>query len=205
MTLSGAIEAVPGVTLGEEPLAAVAEVTLEKPESALVRIEVTAPTKVDCEQGEDLDLAGMKVEAVYSDGADESRVDVTDKVTVEGFDSEATGTQTITVTYEGMADTFQVTVAKAETPDPGPDAGTDSDPGTDPDHGVDPEPGTDLDPDAKPGIDDGQQTPDADGPAEIPATGDAPTLWRRLPASALPPSPLPRHGQGASSPGLTRF
>ena len=170
-----------------------------------MRIEVTAPTKVDCEQGEDLDLAGMKVEAVYSDGADESRVDVTDKVTVEGFDSEATGTQTITVTYEGMADTFQVTVAEAETPDPGPDAGTDSDPGTDPDHGVDPEPGTDLDPDAKPGIDDGQQTPDADGPAEIPATGDAPALWRRLPASALPPSPLPRHGQGASSPGLTRF
>lgn len=61
--------------------------------------------------GEDLDLTGLKVTATYSDNTTKD-VAISD-VTVSGYDKDATGTQTVTVTYEGKTATFDVTVAPA--------------------------------------------------------------------------------------------
>lgn len=62
----------------------------------LTGIELKAPAKTEYQTGETLDLTGMTVNAVYSDGV---KKDVTKDVTVEGFDNTKAGTQTITVTY----------------------------------------------------------------------------------------------------------
>ena len=81
----------------------------------LEKIEVTAPAKTEYVQGEALDLAGMTVTAVYSDG---NRKEITEGYQVTGYDANAVGEQTITVTYEGMEASFTVTVKEAETPAP---------------------------------------------------------------------------------------
>lgn len=77
----------------------------------LTGIELKAPAKAEYQTGETLDLTGMTVNAVYSDGV---KKDVTKDVTVEGFDNTKAGTQTITVTYtvDGKAYTasFEVVV-----------------------------------------------------------------------------------------------
>lgn len=57
-----------------------------------------------------LDLNGIEIIAEMTDGSTEN-VDV-DDVTVSGFDSLRTGTQTITVEYEGKTVQFEVTVAR---------------------------------------------------------------------------------------------
>ena len=77
-------------------------------EGKLESINVTAPTKVEYQKGEELDLTGMVVTAIYSDGK-EAVVDLND-VTIEGYNKDQVGTQTITVTYEGKTATFDVTV-----------------------------------------------------------------------------------------------
>ena len=77
----------------------------------LTGIELKAPAKAEYQTGETLDLTGMTVNAVYSDGV---KKDVTKDVIVEGFDNTKVGTQTITVTYtvDGKAYTasFEVVV-----------------------------------------------------------------------------------------------
>lgn len=82
---------------------------------AIERIEVTAPAKTVYEQGEELDLAGLKVTAVYNDGSTE---DVTDSAAVakEGYDPNKVGEQTITVTYGDKTGEFTVTVKEKTTP-----------------------------------------------------------------------------------------
>ena len=77
-------------------------------------ITVTAPTKTEYTVGDELDLDGMKVTAKYSDGTTKD-IAVTD-CEVSGYDTTKTGEQTVTVTYEGKADTFKVTVKEAEKP-----------------------------------------------------------------------------------------
>ena len=77
----------------------------------LESIAVTAPTKTEYTVGEELDLAGMKVTAKYSDGSTED-IAVTD-CEVSGYDKTKTGEQTVTVTYEGKTNTFKVTVKEA--------------------------------------------------------------------------------------------
>ena len=69
----------------------------------------TKPTKTTYDIGEELDTEGLEVELTYSDNSTER---VTDGFTTSGFDSTATGTKTITVTYEGKTATFDVTVIK---------------------------------------------------------------------------------------------
>ncbi len=95
-----------------------------KVEVALESIKVTEPDKTEYVEGEELDLTGMTVTAVYSDGR-EVPVDLKD-VKVDGYDKDQVGTQTITVTYEGKEAAFTVTVkAKDEGGNQGGDQGGD--------------------------------------------------------------------------------
>ena len=73
----------------------------------LSSITVTPPTKTTYYQGESFNTAGMSVTAKYSDGTTK---DVTTSATYSGFDTNKTGTQTITVSYGGKTATFTVTV-----------------------------------------------------------------------------------------------
>lgn len=68
-------------------------------------IRIEPPTKLEYIEGQELDLTGLKVIAIYSTGL-ESPVDVYE---ISGFDSTP-GTKTITVTYSGMSKTFDVIV-----------------------------------------------------------------------------------------------
>ena len=94
-------------------------VSAEEPEPVLSSIKVTPPTKLSYKTGEDLDTAGMKVTAVYSDSSEQ---DVTGKAVLSGFDRNKAGSQTVTVTYteDGVTvtSTFAVTVIASEPSDP---------------------------------------------------------------------------------------
>lgn len=70
------------------------------------------PEKVSYVQGEQLNSEGMAVKAIYSD---DTSVDITDEVSVQGFDSNIAGTQWITVTYkDSYATGFKVEVSGQE-------------------------------------------------------------------------------------------
>ena len=74
-------------------------------------ITLTAPTKTEYKYGEALDLTGGKVQKVMASGAQEPAVDLTDSsVTVSKYNANKAGKQTITVEYEGIQKTFEVTV-----------------------------------------------------------------------------------------------
>ena len=74
-------------------------------------ITLTAPTKTEYKYGEALDLTGGKVQKVMASGAQEPAVDLTDSsVTVSRYNANKAGKQTITVEYEGIQKTFEVTV-----------------------------------------------------------------------------------------------
>ena len=94
---------------------------LEKKEDILTRIEVTLPDKTEYQIGEELDLTGVKVTAVYESG---KTADVTEAATVDSgaFNSQKAGSYTITVTYAEKTETFVVTVKEnsPEIPDPVP-------------------------------------------------------------------------------------
>lgn len=106
-------EALTSVKTTEEADAAAAELqkaidALEPVvEITLTSIEVTPPSKTEYQTGEELDLAGMKVMAVYSDG---TRKDVTGETQITGYDKDKAGTQTIQAAYEDKTATFIVTV-----------------------------------------------------------------------------------------------
>src|SRR5690625_2009710 len=59
-------------------------------------------------QGEDLDLSGLKVTAVFTDGTEE---EITDYI-VTGFDSSEVGTNTITINYSGATITLDLEIKK---------------------------------------------------------------------------------------------
>ena len=94
---------------------------LEKKEDILTRIEVTLPDKTEYQIGEELDLTGVKVTAVFESG---KTADVTEAATVDSgaFNSQKAGSYTITVTYAEKTETFVVTVKEnsPEIPDPVP-------------------------------------------------------------------------------------
>ncbi len=70
-------------------------------------IEITSPPdKTEYVKGEELDLTGLVVTAIFSDGTE---IEITD-YSVSGYDKDIAGEQTITVTYEGKTATFTVTV-----------------------------------------------------------------------------------------------
>ena len=78
----------------------------------------TLPEKLTYQVGEELDLTGMVVQAIYSDG---TIMDITDAVNVHGFDSTMQGTQWVIVEYIDemygvFSEAFEVEVISA--PDP---------------------------------------------------------------------------------------
>lgn len=92
------------------------------------------PTKTTYEIGEKLDLAGLKVKAVYTSGDKVEEIDLDqateenrDGYTVSGFDSTVAGEKTLIVSYRGASATFNVTVKAASVapgPEPQPAPGT---------------------------------------------------------------------------------
>ena len=72
-------------------------------------IEVASnPTKTTYKYGEELDIAGLVVNQVYASGA-KSQIEATLEM-VSGYDKNTLGTQTVTVTYNGLTATFEVNV-----------------------------------------------------------------------------------------------
>lgn len=72
-------------------------------------IEVASnPTKTTYKYGEELDIAGLVVNQVYASGA-KSQIEISSEM-ISGYDKNTLGTQTVTVTYEGLTATFEVTV-----------------------------------------------------------------------------------------------
>lgn len=94
------------------------------PLAKLARLDVTAPTKTEYQAGEDLDLTGMTVVAVYEkDGkvSAERTIAVDDpELAVSGYDSVVAGEKTVIVSYRGVSATFTVSV-KAAPVEPGPE------------------------------------------------------------------------------------
>lgn len=78
-------------------------------EFLLEKIEITTlPTKLEYYENDSLDLEGLVVTAVYSNG---TTVDVTKNIKTSGFDSSvATESQTITVTYKEKSATFEIKI-----------------------------------------------------------------------------------------------
>ena len=69
----------------------------------------TPPNKTTYAYAEDIDLTGIRVVYTNSDG--EKKVVTNPKhLSVSGYDSRKTGTQTVTVSYGKCTDTFEVTV-----------------------------------------------------------------------------------------------
>lgn len=99
-------------------------VNFGSPLAKLARLDVTAPTKTEYQAGEDLDLTGMTVVAVYEkDGkvSAERTIAVDDpELAVSGYDSVVAGEKTVIVSYRGVSATFTVTV-KAAPVEPGPE------------------------------------------------------------------------------------
>lgn len=95
-----------------------------EPEPALMGIEVTAPTKTEYTQGEELDLTGLVVTAQYSDGSSMVLKEGSGGYTVTGYNAQKPGKQMVTVSYSGMTAQFEVTVTEKQEPvDPGTDPG----------------------------------------------------------------------------------
>ena len=133
----------------------------EEPDTVLTSITVTPPTKLEYTAGAELDTAGMKVTAVYSDG---TQKDVTSEAVLSGYDKDAEGQQTVTVTYTEngveVSATFNVTVKAAGTEEPGTDKPSTDKPSTD--KPSTDKPSTDKPSSGEPSSDD---TPAADTPS----------------------------------------
>ena len=70
--------------------------------------------KTDYYVGEELDLAGAKIEVIRRDGSKEI-IDIT-KEMLEGFTTDEIGEKVVTITYEDVTTTFNVNVTKYEAP-----------------------------------------------------------------------------------------
>ena len=92
-------------TLGNE---VIAKVRVDEP--TVTRIAITAPTKKEYLKGESLNLEGGKIKVFYSNDTEKEipLTEISDKIS--GYNANITGTQTITVTYDGQSNTFNVEV-----------------------------------------------------------------------------------------------
>ena len=91
--------------------AVVGTITLVIEAPIVESIEVTAPTKVDYYVGDALDLTGGSLVPYFDIGKYGDAVDLTaEGVEISGYDSSIVGVQTITVSYNGQVDTFEVNV-----------------------------------------------------------------------------------------------
>ncbi len=88
-----------------EPEGNVTELTLE-----------SKPAKLEYVQGEELDLSGLVLNALYENGYTAQIQAEDDGIKVSGYDAQKTGDQTVTVSFGGQSVTFTVTVAEKEKP-----------------------------------------------------------------------------------------
>ena len=96
------------ITLSYEGKEASFTVTVIKEQAILQSLEIeNEPTKVVYEVGDAFSSAGLKVNAVYSDG---SKVDVTSEVRISNVSLSSAGQKTVTVSYSGKNITFTITV-----------------------------------------------------------------------------------------------
>lgn len=82
----------------------------------ITEIKITQqPYKTVYDLGEELDVTGLTVKAVYDNGTEET-VSLSD-CTVTGFDSETEGVKTVMVSYQGKTAQFTVEVKAQEVPE----------------------------------------------------------------------------------------
>lgn len=79
------------------------------------------PDKTTYIQGEELDPAGLKVEAHYSDGTVVELKEGEGGYSVSGYDPQKLGEQSVMVSFGGITKFFQVTVEEKEEPQPEPE------------------------------------------------------------------------------------
>ncbi len=77
-------------------------------ESLVTELKISGSYKTAYTEGEDLDLTGLTLTATWNTG-ETTLVDLND-VTVSGFDTNSSGTQTVKLTYKGVDARFTVTV-----------------------------------------------------------------------------------------------
>ncbi|CZT56382.1 Bacterial Ig-like domain (group 3) [Eubacteriaceae bacterium CHKCI005] len=82
-------------------------ITVEEKKAQRISMQ-NNPTKTTYVEGEELNVAGGTVRVWYSDGSTQD-VSLTSEMCT-GFDGNKVGTQTITVTYEGMTTSFDILV-----------------------------------------------------------------------------------------------
>lgn len=80
------------------------------PSKTLVDLELTAPIKTQYIVGQDLDLTGLELKAVYSDEST-AVIDISE-IEISGFDTSTPGKKTITVTYQGKTVDFEIVVSE---------------------------------------------------------------------------------------------
>lgn len=81
--------------------------------SVVTRLDISGTYKTEYYLGEDLDLTGMKITAVYSDGKTVT-VDPTDAdVTITGYDKNKNEVQKLTISYKGATAEITVKVLKS--------------------------------------------------------------------------------------------
>lgn len=91
-------------------------VRADKPEVTLEKLEITGPTKTEYVKGEKLDLTGLKVTAVYSDGSKAEIQAGENGYEVSGYDPDLLGEQKVLVTYGGKTASFTVVVKEQQNP-----------------------------------------------------------------------------------------
>lgn len=171
---------------------AVFEASSEPAEPVLDRIELSGPDKTEYKQGEELDLEGLIVTAVYTDGTSETRENVpVNDCRISGYDPDKPGEQTITVWYGEKSATFTVNVVETEDPD-NPGTEDPDNPGTeDPDN-----PGTE-DPD-----DPGTEDPDNPGTEDPDNPGTEDPAPDKQDAEGEDKTDSPQTGDNFSATGL---
>jgi hypothetical protein len=97
------------VTVGEKTATFTVTVNASESDAVLQSIAVTnPPTKTVYELSEPLDISGLAVTGTYSDGT--TKTETVSLADISGYNADATGTQTLTVTVGGKTATFTVTI-----------------------------------------------------------------------------------------------
>ncbi len=79
------------------------------PDLDVIYMEIrTAPSKVNYNKGDKLNLKGGTLLVTYEDYTDE-KISITENM-ISGFNTNTAGTKTLTVTYGGYTDSFKITV-----------------------------------------------------------------------------------------------
>ena len=89
------------------------KVIIEVSEVTLSEITVTPPSKTQYTVGETLNLDGMVVKAIMSDGTEKTLEASEYTIDTSKFDGEKAGTYEIKVTYQSKSAAFSVTVAES--------------------------------------------------------------------------------------------